>query len=107
MEHLFCDPSTLGAVVVPLAQSSGLSCLSWDTQLGASFGMAVDHREMLHFFTAADGEGAGRSIKIHCAKLHPHKVQKSLWFFPSCLFLSSQVSLKKNERAQRGSCTLE
>ncbi|KAL2299105.1 hypothetical protein Nmel_014721, partial [Mimus melanotis] len=35
------------------------------TQLGAALGMDVDHREILHFSTAADGERAGRNIKIH------------------------------------------
>lgn len=34
MERLFNDPSTLRAVVVPLGNSSGLSCLSWDTAWG-------------------------------------------------------------------------
>lgn len=66
MERLFHDPATLGTDGAMLwlclraraVHGSGMSCLSWDAQLGACFGADMVQREMLYFFPAADGEGS-------------------------------------------------
>lgn len=59
----------------------------------------ITGKSCFFFFPAADGEGAGRKIKIHRAKAHPHEVQN-----PFGSSHPAKSHREQKERARRGSC---